>query len=197
LPHLPVFAAPVVTLPQINFESRLGAHDMGNDCLMMINGTDYRIPQKGAARKGNAFGSFKYAGKSALRYELGVDILAGNLIWVSGPYPMGKYTDIAIFNSVLANCLEPGERVKADNGYVGCPNKIKCPNNDCNPAENRVMQGIARSCHETLNGRLKAWGILGNVYRSTRRFSTCVPSSHSSPLQMESPCSRWSTVMSS
>ena len=27
------------------------------------------------------------------------------------------------------------------------------------------MQGIARSCHETLNGRLKAWGIFGNVYR--------------------------------
>ena len=56
---------------------------------MTIDGTDYRILQKGAAKKGNAFGSFKYAGKSALRYELGVDILAGNLVWVSGPYPAG------------------------------------------------------------------------------------------------------------
>jgi hypothetical protein len=46
--------------------------------------------QKGAARKGNAFGSFKNASKSALHYELGVDILAGNLIWVSGSYPAGK-----------------------------------------------------------------------------------------------------------
>jgi len=27
------------------------------------------------------------------------------------------------------------------------------------------MQEIARSCHETLNRWLKAWGILGNVYR--------------------------------
>ena len=83
---------------------------------MMINGTDYRIPQKGAARKGNAFGSFKYAGKSALCYELRVDILAGNLIWVSGPYPAGKYTDVAIFDSVLAHCLEQGERIEANNG---------------------------------------------------------------------------------
>ena len=41
---------------------------------------------------------------------------------------------------------------------------IKCPNNDCNQVENRAMQGIARSCHETLNGRLKAWGILANTY---------------------------------
>ncbi len=163
--HLPVSAASVVTIPQINFESKLGAHDVGNGCLMTINGTNYRILQKGAARKGNAFGSFKYAGKSALRYKLGVDILARNLIWVSGPYPAGKYTGIAIFNSVLANYLKPGERVEADNGYVGRPDKIKCPNNDCNPAENRVMQGIARSRHETLNGWLKVWGILGNVYR--------------------------------
>jgi hypothetical protein len=164
-PHdLPVFAVPIVAIPQIDFESRLGAHDVGNDCLMTIDGTDYRILQKGAARKGNAFGSFKYAGKSALRYELGVDILAGNLVWVSGPYPAGKYTNIAIFNNVLANCLKPGERVEADNGYVGRPDKIKCPNIDCNPAENRVMQGIARSRHETLNGRLKALGIPGNVY---------------------------------
>jgi len=127
---------------------------VGNNCLMMIDGTDFRILQKGAARKGNAFGSFKYAGKSALRYELGVDILAGNLVWVSGPYPAGKYTDIAIFNSVLAHCLEPGEHVdvEADNGYVGRLDKIKCPNNDFNPAENRLMQGIARFCNETLNG---------------------------------------------
>jgi len=143
---------------------------VGNDCLMTINGMDYRILQKGAerkGRKGNAFGSFKYAGKSALRCKLGVDILSGNSVWVSGPYPAGKYTDIAIFNSILANCLEPGpgECVEADNSYVGCLDKIKCLNNNCNPAENRVMQGIARSHHETLNGRLKAWGILGKVYR--------------------------------
>ena len=143
----PVLAAPIVAIPQIDFESRLGANDVGNNCLMMIVGTDYMILQKRAARKGNAFSSFKYAGKSALRYELGVDILTGNLVWVSGPYPVGKYTDIAIFNIVLANCLEPGEGVEADNGYVGRPDKIKCPKNDCSPAENWVMQGIARTHH--------------------------------------------------
>jgi hypothetical protein len=136
---------------------------------MAINVTNYRILQKGAARKGNAFGSFKYAGKSALRYKLGVDILAGNLVWVWGPYPAGKYTDIAIFNSVLTNCLEPGERFEADNGYVERLDKIKHPNNDCNLAENRVMQGIARSRRETLNRWLKACGILGNVCRHNIR----------------------------
>jgi len=134
---------------------------------MTVDGTDFRIPQKGAATKGNAFGSHKYAGKSALRYELGVDILAGNLVWIQGPYPAGKYTNIKIFNNVLWNFLElePGERVEADEVYRGHPDKIKCPGNDANPAENRAMQGRVRGHHETLNGRLKNWGILSQVFR--------------------------------
>jgi hypothetical protein len=70
-----------------------------------------------------------------------VDILAGNLVWIQGPYPAGKYTDIKIFNKVLRHFLEPGERVEADEGYRSHPDKIKCPGNDANPAENRAMQG--------------------------------------------------------
>ena len=150
---------------QIVFESRLGAHDVLNDCTMTVNGTDFRIPQKGAATKGNAFESHKkYAGKSARRYKLGVDILAGNLVWIQGPYPAGKYTEIKKFIKVLRNFLEPGERVKADEGYRGHPDKIKCLGNDVNPVENWAMQGRVRACHKTLNGRLKNWGILSQVY---------------------------------
>jgi hypothetical protein len=150
---------------QISFESRLGEHDVLNDCTMTVNGTDFRIPQKGTATKGNAFASHKYAGKSTLRYELGVDILPGNLVWIQGLYPAGKYTDIKIFNKVLRNFLEVDERVEADKGYRGHPEKIKCPGNDANPAENRGMQGRARARHDMLNGRLKNWGILSQVFR--------------------------------
>jgi hypothetical protein len=156
IPVLTPTAPPPQT--QIDFESRLGAHDVLNDCTMTVDGTDFHIPQKGAATKGNSFGSHKYAGKSSLHYELGVDILAGNLVWTQGPYPAGKYTDIAIFNKVLQNFLEPGERVKANEGYRGHPDKIKCPGNVANPAENRAMQGRVRARHKTLNGRLKNWG---------------------------------------
>ncbi len=35
---------------------------------------------------GNRFASHKYGGISALRYELGIDILSGNLIWIDGSY---------------------------------------------------------------------------------------------------------------
>ena len=132
---------------------------------MTINGTNFRIQQKGVVKKGNAFGSHKYAGKSALRYELGIDILKGNLVWVEGPYPAGAWPDIKIFLNSLAGHLLPGERIEADNGYVGHPNKIKCPNNNSNPERNLGMQLAARSCHETFNGRLKNWEILETTYR--------------------------------
>jgi hypothetical protein len=132
---------------------------------MSVDGTDFRIPQKGAATKGNAFASHKYVGKSALRYELGVDILMGNLVWIQGPYPAGAWPDIKIFTSCLAHFLEPGERVEADDGYRGYAEKIKCPKNDVNPPKNLKMQGCVRARHETINGRLKNWGILSQVFR--------------------------------
>ncbi len=137
---------------------------MGNDCTMTVDGTDFRIPPKGIVEKGNAFASHKYAGKSALRYELGVDILTGNLVWIQGPYPAGKYTNIRFFNKVLHHFLEPGKQVEANEGYCSHPDKIKCPRNDPNPAENRAMQGRVSVHHETLNGRLKTWGILSQVF---------------------------------
>jgi hypothetical protein len=83
-----------------------------NDCLMTIDGTDFRIQQKGVTKKGNAFGSHKYAGKSALHYELGIDILKGNLVRVEGPYPAGAWPDIKIFLNCLVGHLLPGKRVE-------------------------------------------------------------------------------------
>ncbi len=52
-----------------------------------------------------------------------------------------------------------------DEGYAGHPDKVKCPVNATIPPENLAMQGRVRSSHEMLNGRLKNWGILSQVYR--------------------------------
>ncbi len=121
-PHTP----PPHRIPQIDFDTRKKGNFL-NDCLMTVDGTDFCVPQKGTATKGNAFASHKYAGKSALRYELGVSILGGDLVLIQGPYPAVKYTDIKIFNKVLRHFLDTGERVEVDEGYVGHPDKIKCP----------------------------------------------------------------------
>ena len=91
--------------------------------MMIVDGIDFLFPQKGLATKGNAFASHKHAGKSALRYKLGIDILAGNLAWIQGPYPASKYTDIKIFNKVSRHFLEPCERVEADEGSAATPTR--------------------------------------------------------------------------
>ena len=87
---------------EIDFDSRKEGGSW-NDCLMSIDGTDFRILQKGAMARGNKFASHKYGGKSALRYELGLDILEGNLVWIEGPYAAGKYPDVTIFQNCLKN----------------------------------------------------------------------------------------------
>ncbi len=165
LTPLPLLLPPPPPQMQIVFESRLGNHDVDNNCMMTVDGMDFCILQKGIAKKGDAFASHKYVSKFPLHYELGVDILAGNLVWIQGPYPAGKYTDIKNFNKVLHHFLELGEWVEAeDEGYRGHLDKIKCPGNDANPAENQVMQERVRSHHETLNGWLKTWGSLSQVF---------------------------------
>ena len=94
-----------------------------------------------------------------------MDIIAGNLVWVEGPYPAGT-PDITIFRNGLSHHLDPFEHVEADDGYIGeAPRQVKCPKSAANPTENLGMQSRVRSRHETLNGRFKCWGILKQIYQ--------------------------------
>jgi hypothetical protein len=64
---------------KIVFESRKDSGSL-NDCLISVDGTDVRIPQQGPAIPGNPFSLFKFEGKCGLQYEIGEDILAGNIV---------------------------------------------------------------------------------------------------------------------
>ncbi len=149
--------------PQIDFKSLL-VNDIGNNCLMMINGSNFRIQQKGVARKGNLFGSHKYVGKSVLRHELGADILGGNLVWVERPYPAGARGPTSKFLTLFyRTVLSRASVSRLTMATWGTPNRSSA-NNDCNPAKNLGMQSAARSCHGMLNACLTNWGILEKVY---------------------------------
>jgi len=64
------------------------------------------------------------------------------------------FTDIKIINKVLRHFLKPGVGAGDDEGHRHCghADKIKCPGNDANPAEKRVMQDRVRAHHKTLMG---------------------------------------------
>jgi len=55
--------------------------DVGNDCLLSVDGTDFRI-ELGYSKP---FWSYKFK-KSGLRYEVWLCILTGDICWWSGPY---------------------------------------------------------------------------------------------------------------
>ena len=66
--------------------------------------------------------------------------------------------------------LGEGERVEADDGYIGeASGCIKCPKSFSNPEETLFMQQRVRNRQETVNKRMKNWGVLKQVYR--HRFS--------------------------
>ena len=125
-----------------------------------MDGTDFRVPESG-----RSFYSFKFK-KSALRYEIGLSILTGVIVWINGPYEAGDWVDLEIFRNSLKSHLEYGERVETDDGYLGeAPEFIKCPASFTNPTETLFMQQRVRNRQETINKRLKNWGILKQVYR--------------------------------
>ena len=134
--------------------------DKGNDCLISVDGTDFRV-----AENGRKFYSHKFK-KSALRYEIGLCILTGDVVWLNGPYVAGSHNDITIFRDCLLSHLDHNERVEADDGYRGeHPEFVKCPAGFSNPADNLKMQQRVRSRQETINKRFKDWGCLRQTWR--------------------------------
>ena len=120
--------------------------DKGNDCLITVDGTDFRIFEQGPT-----FYSHKFKG-SGLRYEVGVCILYCKIVWINGPFECGIWSDIKIFRSALMLKLKDGERVEADDGCLGeAPQHIKCPKSFCNTAETTQMQSRIRSRQESVN----------------------------------------------
>ena len=60
---------------------------------MTVDGTDFKINEP------TPFDGMWYSHKfnhAALRYEVGVSIFSGLIVWVKGPYPAGRYPDVAI-----------------------------------------------------------------------------------------------------
>ena len=97
---------------------------------------------------------------------MALSILGGDICWICGPWPPGLYNDLDVFREALATYLEPGERVEADDGYIGeAPLRVKCPKSITEPEEKEKMAQRVRAHHETVNKRFKQWSILNQPFR--------------------------------
>ena len=127
-----------------------------------MDGTDFRILEPSPFSK--KWFSHKFKGPG-LRYEIAVGIQLGHIVWTNGPFPAG-IPDINIFRSSLKDKLVEGERVEADKGYRGEPTKIDLPQENTGGSEDQVRsKARARSRHETMNARLREWGVLRTTFR--------------------------------
>jgi len=146
---------------QIIFEDR--KVNKNHDTHLSMDCTDCRMQQKGPL-----FASYKFKGKSALHYKVALGILSGEIKWLNGPYPCKDWPDINMFCDGLIKELDFGERVEADDGYVGeSPYVTKVPSVVLTRSseEADAMQKRVQGRHETVNGRLKSFHILDQVYR--------------------------------
>ena len=80
--------------------------------MVSVDGTDFRIAEHGGKWYSH---NFK---KSGLRYEVGLCILSGEIVWINGPYECGIWNDILILRDSILTHLSENERIEADNGYV-------------------------------------------------------------------------------
>jgi hypothetical protein len=143
---------------QIKWENRkIG--EVGNFCLVSVDGTDFRIcePQPFSTK----WFSFKFKA-AGLRYEIGISILTGWIVWVNGPFLPGLYPDSKIAKLALVHALDEDELFLADRGYRNNGDHCVTPTGPDDIGE--YQRTVVPARHETLNGRLKQWGALNQRY---------------------------------
>jgi hypothetical protein len=102
-----------------------------------------------------------------VRYEIGVAISTGHIVSFHGPFPCGEFPDLKFFRLGMKNQLGPGEKVIADDGYIG-ETKV-CTKHDARDEQHRRVIRCIWAHHATINRRLKTWKSLQSVYRHDRK----------------------------
>ena len=152
-------------------------NDRGDDCMSSVDCIDcsfqqIKIPnpeKPGKMMLNLALYSHKFNGP-ALRYEVATSILSDDIVWINGPFAPGDWNDLMIFRHSLIHQLEVGERMEADDIYVGeAPRWIVCPASVTTTEEMLPMTKRVEGRHEALNKHIKNWNCL------TRRFHSKGP----------------------
>lgn len=143
--------------------------DSGNRALTTLDGTDMKANMKFAKN----FMSHKFKGRG-LKYEIGICINTGDIVWVHGPSRCGE-NDITLAREAFVSFLNDGEMAVADKGYRGERQKLKTPSIWCyRNADEKAMAHLAGLRHEHVNGRFKIHNVLVKPFRNELwKHSSC------------------------
>ena len=99
--------------------------------------------------------------QSALRYEIGISVNGGNIVWVQGPSPAGRFNDQTIFNLKMVDHLKMHEKILADKDYSG----KQITHSGVEGDEDSTRTQKLRANHKRMNGRLKMFGCIDQRWR--------------------------------
>lgn len=139
-------------LLQVKWENRF-KNAIYSHMFVTLDGTDFRIREP--TRFSPKWFSHKF-NAPGVRYEIGISIGAGDIVWASGGMPCGEWPDLQLAKDLYLHYAK-NEVTLADKGYRFRP-YFKQPTN------NREKTLLSR--HETLNGRLKSFEILNSRFRN-------------------------------
>lgn len=129
----------------------------GQTSFCSLDGVDFKINEP--TPFSTKWYSHKFRGPG-LRYEIGLNIRSGEVVWANGGYPCGQYPDLKLAREAYTSLVNPGELTVADAGY-----------NDVNyfiqkNARNVKDHSVIMARHETVNKRIKQFKILKYTYRN-------------------------------
>ncbi|KAG9407624.1 hypothetical protein AC1031_002342 [Aphanomyces cochlioides] len=153
-----LYVALISELDIIRWENRfIGAAEDAR-MFVSLDGTDMRIQEpRPFDRK---WFSHKFHGPG-LRYELGICIRTGHIVWSNGGVPCGQYPDLLLAREAYVHAVAPGEMTLADRGY-------RDPEFFVTPDTHNLSAGLQKRImarHETANARLKKFGALRLAFR--------------------------------
>jgi hypothetical protein len=99
---------------QIDWNDWFKKFEEGNRAAVTVDCTDFKVQETYPFEL--ELWSFKYNGPG-LRYEIGVCIDTGLIVWLNGPYLPWSMNDLSIFRHRMMWALADGEWIVADQGY--------------------------------------------------------------------------------
>lgn len=103
--------------------------------------------------------SHKFHGPG-MRYEIGLNIRTGGIVWSHGGYPCGLYPDLKLAREAYTLSVNPGEKTVADSIYSDPVYFIR------KTSLNIKLHDRIMARHETVNKRMKQFKILKNPFRN-------------------------------
>lgn len=145
---------------QIVFERRYEKWNGRSQCLISVDGVDCAIQEIWPFDK--TIFSKKLNGPG-YKYEIGVCIATGVIVWVNGPFKAGVHDKTIFEEEGLLDALDEGECAEVDMGYKGLD---EMKNAEIGlTARARSQKNKARARGENVNGEFKKFEVLNGVFR--------------------------------